>query len=119
MPQNPQNLNTLNTAGKLAPQHVDNQGAEIITSGGLYATSINATGVVKASPGRLCKVTVTTVLSAAAITFYDNASAASGTVLAVIPASAAVGTVYDFQISAVNGIYASFGGTGALSIGFN
>jgi len=119
MPQNQINLNAINPSGKLVAQKVDNQGALIVTDGGLSATSINATGIVKASPGRLCTVIVTTVLSAAPITFYDNASAATGNVLFVIPASATVGTIYKPEISAVNGIYASFGGTGALSIGFN
>ena len=119
MPQNPINLNTLNPAGKLAAQKVDNQGAEIVTTGGLSSAFLTVTGVVKASPGRLCKVIVTTALSAAAITIYDNASAASGNVLAVIPASATAGTIYALDIIAANGLYASFGGTGTIAVTYN
>ena len=119
MPQNSLNLNTLNPAGKLAAQKVDNQGAEIITSGGLNAAFLTATGSVKASGGRLCSIIVTSVVGATAVTIYDNASAASGNVLFVIPATAAVGTIYKPDIVAVNGIYASFGSTGTLTIGYN
>ena len=81
------------------------------------AVPLTATGVVKSGPGRLLKISVTTALSAAAITIYDNASAAAGTVLFVIPASAAAGSVYDVNLPAVNGIYASFGGTGSVTFG--
>jgi len=67
----------------------------------------NTAGVVvgKNSPGRLWSATVTT-LGTAALDIYDNASAASGTKLLTIPASAAVGTIYNFFWSAVaaNGI---------------
>jgi len=80
--------------------------------------SLTATGTVKNGPGRLLKIVVTTALSAAAITVYDNASAASGTILFVIPASATAGSVYDVNLPAVNGIYASFGGTGTVTFGY-
>ena len=80
--------------------------------------SATATGVVKPSAGRLLKAVVTTALSAAAITIYDNASTNSGTILFVIPASAAAGSVYTIDLPAVNGIYASFGGTGTVTFGY-
>ncbi|MDE2104625.1 MAG: hypothetical protein KGL39_45740 [Patescibacteria group bacterium] len=61
--------------------------------------------VVKNAPGYLFSATVTT-LGTAALTIYDNASAASGRVLLTIPASAAVGTIYQFYLGAyaANGI---------------
>lgn len=80
--------------------------------------SLTATGPVKAAAGRLHKISVTTALSAAAVTVYDNASAASGTVLFIIPASAAQGSVYDVNLPAVNGIFASFAGTGTVTFGY-
>jgi len=116
--QNPSNLNTLNPSGKLTPQKVDSQGAELVTTGGVSTGFLSVTGALKASSGRLCSIVVTTVTSAA-ITIYDNASAASGNILFVIPAAAAVGTIYKPDIAAVNGIYASFAGTGSLAIGYN
>lgn len=83
-----------------------------------FTASLTATGVVKSAAGRLLKAVVTTALSAAAVTIYDNAGAASGTILFVIPASAAVGAVYDINLPAVNGIYASFAGTGTVTFGY-
>ena len=58
---------------------------------------------------------VTTAMSAAATTVYDN-TAASGTVLFVIPASTAIG-VYQFPVGVQfnTGLYASFAGTGTVN----
>lgn len=83
-----------------------------------FTLGLTATGVVKPSAGRLLKIIVTTVLGAGAVTVYDNASAASGTVLMVIPSTTAAGTVYDIQLPAVNGIYASFASTGGVTFGY-
>lgn len=58
---------------------------------------------IKAAAGRIGKVIVT-VLGTAAMNIYDNASAASGTILCAIPASAPVGSIYDVQMPAANGI---------------
>jgi hypothetical protein len=59
-------------------------------------------------------------MSAAATTVYDNASAASGNVLFVIPASTAVGAYkMPVGIRAANGIYASFAGTGTVNFLYN
>jgi hypothetical protein len=61
--------------------------------------------VIKAAPGRLCCVLVTTATTASqAITFYDNATAGSGTVIGVIPGGTTAGTVYTFLMPANNGI---------------
>ena len=81
-----------------------------------------AGGVVKAAPGRLLKVIVTTTFAGAGglMTFYDNASAASGTVLLAIPTATAVGVIYAIDLPAVNGIWAGIGGTlsaGAVIVG--
>ena len=81
--------------------------------------SLTATGAVKAGPGRLGSVLVTTALSAAAVTIFDNASAASGTVLCVIPASSAIGTRIVVDLPAFAGIYASFAGTGTVAFGYS
>ena len=87
-------------------------------AGGPIATYANktATGAVAAAPCIVYGYNVTTAMSAAATTVYDNASAASGTVLFVIPASTAVGQ-YFFPVGvlAVNGVYASFAGTGTVN----
>lgn len=76
----------------------------LVGVGGKYmavAASAIAAGAVVISPGptRLCKVIVNTALtSAQAISFFDNASAGSGTTVFTTAAAAAAGTVYDVQI---------------------
>lgn len=79
-----------------------------ITSSGGAATVAVAAGttgatVVKSSPGRLCRVLIT-VTGTGSVTVYDNASAASGTVIGITPSAPAVGTTYDFEMPAINGI---------------
>ena len=78
--------------------------------------SATASGVVKPGRGYYHGYVVTTALSAAAVTLYDNATAAAGTVIDVIPASAAAGTSRTFTspVPLNAGIYASFGGTGTV-----
>lgn len=84
-----------------------------VTNGGTATVVITASsaGVVKAAPGRLCRVLVTSTVTSA-VSIYDNTNAASGTLLATIPTTAAVGTVYDVQMPAAVGIYVG-GGTGS------
>ncbi len=90
---------------------VSDNGTPILqTSGGTATTAVAAGAgntVVKAGAGRLCKVVVTAAgTSTDNLTIYDNASAASGTVLAVIPGGGTVGAVYDLNMPAANGIFA-------------
>lgn len=79
-------------------------------------TALTASGVVSSHDGYYVGYIVTTALSAAAVTIYDNASAASGTVLDIIPASTAAGTKVNLAtpVKTTNGIYASFAGTGTV-----
>jgi hypothetical protein len=81
-------------------------------------TSMTASGILRRGPGYYKGALVTTALSAAAITIYDN-TAASGKIIAVIPASSAIG-YRDISpdingIRVDNGIYCSFGGTGTVT----
>jgi hypothetical protein len=63
-----------------------------------------STTTLKASPGRVCKVSVTAAgTSTDNLTIYDNASAGSGTVLAVIPGGGSL-QVYDVNLPALLGI---------------
>lgn len=83
-------------------------------------TPLTASGAVRAVPATFLGYEVTVALSAAAITIYDNASAASGNVLCVIPASTGVGAYkLPVGIKATAGIYASFGGTGTVNFLWN
>ena len=91
------------------------------TAGALHTCTVtaynNATAseAIKTGAGVAYGYIVTTVMSAAATTVYDN-TAASGTVLFVIPASTAVG-VYQFPVGVKfnTGLYASFAGTGTVN----
>lgn len=82
--------------------------------------TLGGTTVVKAGPGRLLKVAVTTATASAAVTIYDNATGvASGTILLVIPAATAPGAPYDVQLPALAGItVVSTGATGNITVGF-
>jgi hypothetical protein len=72
-----------------------------------------------AEPGRLFKVTVTT-LGTAALNFYDNATTNSGTILLAIPASAAVGTIYTVDMPTANGIWCASGANSpAVTVSYN
>jgi hypothetical protein len=78
-------------------------------------TSATATGTIQSQRGKYYGYVVTTALSAAAVTLYDNTSAA-GTVVDVIPASAAAGTAktFDSPIPLDIGLHAAFAGTGTV-----
>lgn len=79
-----------------------------------------ADGVILDQPGKLTSVILTgDGTNAATLLVYDNASAASGTLLASLSVDA--GLVYEsfcphFPIDALNGIYIDIGGTGASAI---
>ncbi len=96
----------------MAHPHPQPAGAQMLVSTrpeeivSVMTTQVTPTSltVVKASPGRLCKVLVTTANGPHAITIFDNASTASGTIIGVVAANASVGTVYDLQMPAANGI---------------
>ena len=82
--------------------------ALVSNSGNLAAYIAAATAgntVIKASKGKLMRVIVTT-LGTAAMSFYDNSTTNSGNILFTIPASAPVGSIYDVQMPATAGITA-------------
>jgi hypothetical protein len=80
-------------------------------------------GIVKASAGRLLKVIVTTAFSTAGtMTFYDNASAASGIQLLAIPlAAGTVGAIFTIDLPAFNGIFVGSSGitAGVVTVGYS
>lgn len=50
-----------------------------------------------AGGGRLCKVLVTTLIGANQITFFDSLTA-TGTIIGIVPANSAVGTLITFDM---------------------
>lgn len=79
------------------------------------AISRTDSGVVRAKSGFYHGYIVTTV-TGGAVTIYDNAAAASGTVIDVIPTSTAAGVrgVLAQPVPVSNGVYASFASTGTV-----
>lgn len=77
------------------------------TVGGRTTTTIAsgtiANTVIRSTPCRLFRVLVTAT-GTAALSIFDNATTNAGTIIGIVPANAAVGGVYDFQMPAANGI---------------
>ena len=100
---------------------VDGNGYSLAAGGDQTAAiTAGATGpqVVKGSPGRLARIVLAAANGVAAIVVYDNATAASGTVIGYIAASAAAG-IYDFQVPAKNGITVGGAATNpAMAVGY-
>jgi hypothetical protein len=81
-------------------------GVTEVTVGGHASTPVGAGAgntIIKSSPGRLARILVTAT-GTAAFVVYDNASAPSGTIIAVVPANALAGTIIDAQAPALNGM---------------
>lgn len=78
---------------------------QAISNAAVAAGVGTAAQAIKGAPGYLSGVLVT-ALGTAAISIYDNASAASGTVIGYIPASTAAGTFIAFNMPAMLGITA-------------
>ena len=101
---------TAATNGNLVGLTGDVMGEALVATGGLVTTAVAVSAsvtVVKAAAGRLCNVLVTTAGTSTAMTIYDNASAASGTIIGVIPTAAIAGSFYTFNMPAANGITCS------------
>ena len=77
------------------------------------------TVVISAAPSSLVTVVITAA-GTASLTCFDNASAASGTVIGVTPATTTLGSIFSFNMPAANGITCSdpVGGPG-VTISYN
>jgi hypothetical protein len=111
--------------GATFDRHLGQNGIALVTSGGTTTAAV-AVGTasdtpIKASPGRLCRVTITGLAGTTTGTtpIYDNASGHTGTILVVIPNNTAVGTVIDVQMPAAAGITVNGGANSpAMTISF-
>lgn len=104
------------------PIKVNSLGEVQNINGGINTSPVAAAAAaaaIKASPGALHKIVITT-LGTAAVSFYDNATTNSGTILFTVPASAPIGTIYDIQFPAAAGIWcASTANTPAMTVGWS
>ena len=128
MPQNPISLNVTNTSGALvatkldtatnalivsnshnpsgavAFQNIDSSGNLRTTPGGISSSlGDSAATVVKATAGRLCKVSVTTAGAAGAV-YDNNLTGASNTAANLIGVIPAIVGVYTFDWPCATGI---------------
>lgn len=88
------------------------------------ASGVTGNTLVKTGTGSLAKVLVTAANGAAAINIYDATGPASGaitgTIIGVVPASAAVGSVYSLGMPFENGLIVGGAATnGALTISYH
>lgn len=96
-----------------APPSLNNQ----LASNYVYqAASASAASIVTRG-GFLDHIIYDNAGSSQAVTIYDNASAASGTILAVIPSGGADGTVFSLKVPFANGITLS-GSANNPALGF-
>jgi len=105
----------------------DHSGNPVVSLVGSTVAAPVASGtgntVIKASPGTIVTVVVTTTGTASAGTttnFYDSATTNSGTVLFAVPGNAAAGTSYQVNMPAAAGITVAGVSNGpALTVAFN
>lgn len=74
--------------------------------------------VIKAGPGKLCRVVITATVTGSLI-FNDNAAAAAGNLLWVSPANPTVGQIFDIMIPANLGIFCTPGSAGSFNVAFS
>jgi hypothetical protein len=91
---------------------------------GVVVAAATGNTVIKTGSGALAKVLVTSVNGAAAVVIYDANGPATGsvtgTVIGVVPASAAVGSIYSLGMPFENGITVGGAATnGGLTISFH
>lgn len=99
---------------------------QVASGGGSSALNLTAAQVIKAAPGRICKVTILGVVGTGGnLTFNDCTTTAAATTanqIALLSGTLAVGTVTTLDWPCINGIVCSAvptGGTVQINISFN
>ncbi|WP_244438769.1 hypothetical protein [Paraburkholderia dilworthii] len=124
MPQSPIKSNVaLSAANKSSPLQMDQSGNLLIGNGSTNKLNITAITAVKASAGRVCKVTVVAVATAGNFAVYDVATTgAAATANAIIKYTAswpAVGTVIPLDFPCLAGIVVDPGTGGQVAVSFD
>jgi hypothetical protein len=125
MPQAPLQANVAvnQTTLKSTPLQMDQSGNLLVGNGSLNAKNITAATVVKATPGRICKVIVNTVPTSSAVSVSDVATtggaAASNLVISVATAQLTAGQVINLDFPCTTGIVVNPGASGVVSVSFD
>lgn len=117
MPQTPLNLIAKTIGGALTLLGVDLQGALLTASGGTKSSlNITAATVVKATPGRLVRISVTTAGAAGSVNdCATTGAAAAANLIGVIPATVGVLT---FEWPCATGIVITPGAAQVVSVSY-
>jgi hypothetical protein len=125
MPQNALLAEIATKGGTRANLGVDAVGNTLVTSGGVSsALNQSAAGVIKASPGRLCKITIITAGTAGSSWQFNDCTtttaAAAANVIFEAPDTAAIGSVFTLDWPCAAGIVLSVvPTTGVCAVSFS
>jgi hypothetical protein len=126
MPQAPLQANVAvnQTTLKSVPLQSDQSGNLLVGNGSLNKYNITAAGaVVKATPGRICKITVQTASTGGTFSVNDcatvGAAAIGNQILGFAAAWPAVGTVINLDWPCTTGIVVIPGTAGVVSVSFD
>ncbi|WP_343743372.1 hypothetical protein [Herbaspirillum huttiense] len=110
--------NAITPSGYRAPLQLDASGNLLMGAGSANKLNISAATVVKATPGRACRLIVQTAPSAGAITVNDTtttgAAAAANQIFTIAFGSAPAGTIFNLDFPCASGIVISSVGTGGV-----
>lgn len=109
---------------KSAPLQMDGSGNLLIGNGSANKLNVTAATVIKATPGRICKVSVITAATAGTFGIYDaSTTGAAAATNAVYPVSTsawpAAGTVISLDFPCLTGIVVNPGTGGVIAVSFD
>ena len=124
MPQGALQANVaISPSNARAPLQLDASGNLLTGSGSLNKLNITAATVVKAAPGRICRIIVNTVPTSSAVSVNDvtttGAAAASNLVMSVASAQLTAGQVIPIDFPCTTGIVVNPGASGVVSVSFD
>jgi hypothetical protein len=126
MPQNALLANVAVTpapGAHAAPLQLDQSGNLLTGSGSANKLNVTASTVIKASAGRVCKVTVVAVATAGTFGVYDiattGAAATTNAIVQYTTGYPAVGTIIPLDFPCLTGIVVNPGTGGQVSVSFD
>lgn len=124
MPQAPLQANVaLNAANKSSQLQMDASGNLLVGNGSSNKLNVTAITAVKASAGRVCKVTVVAAATAGNFAVYDvattGAAATANAILKYTASWPAVGTVIPLDFPCLAGIVVDPGTGGQVAVSFD
>jgi hypothetical protein len=126
MPQGPLQANVAvnQTTLKSVPLQSDQSGNLLVGNGSMNKLNVTTATVIKATPGRICKVSVITAATAGTFGIYDAATTgAAATTNAIYPVSTsawpAAGTVIPLDFPCLAGIVVNPGTGGVVAVSFD